>query len=215
MFMIKVALVDDHALLRNGLASVINNSDGYEVVFEADNGKHFIELLKKNKRPDIVLLDITMPEMDGFETAQWIKANQPDIKVLVLSMMDNDTSIIRMLKYGAKGYILKDSKPDVLRTALRDISEKGFYFNELVSGRLVHLANQAGDEKTRDILLSEKETEFLKLCCTEKSYKEIADAMHITPRAVEALRSNLFEKLDTLSRVGLVMYAIRNGIVKI
>jgi len=212
--MIKVALVDDHALLRNGLASVIDNSEGYQVVFEADNGKHFIELLKKNTRPDIVLLDITMPEMDGFETAEWIKVNEPGIKVLVLSMMDNDTSIIRMLKYGARGYILKDSKPDVLRAALRDIAEKGFFFNELVSGRLVHLANQTADDKS-SIALNEKETEFLKLCCTEKSYKEIADSMHITPRAVEALRSNMFEKLDTLSRVGLVMYAIRNGIVKI
>jgi DNA-binding NarL/FixJ family response regulator len=155
-----------------------------------------------------------MPEMDGFETAAWIKENEPGIKVLVLSMMDNDASIIRMLKYGARGYILKDSKPDVLRNALRDINEKGFFFNELVSGRLVHIASQAADDKT-GIALSEKETEFLKLCCTEKSYKEIAGAMHITPRAVEALRSNLFEKLETLSRVGLVMYAIRNGIVKI
>lgn len=212
--MIKVALVDDHALLRNGLASVIDNSEGYQVVFEADNGKHFIESLKKYGKPDIVLLDITMPEMDGFETAEWIKNNEPGIKVLVLSMMDNDASIIRMLKYGARGYILKDSKPDVLRAALRDIAEKGFFFNELVSGRLVHLANQTTDDKT-GITLSDKETDFLKLCCTEKSYKEIADAMHITPRAVEALRSNMFEKLDTLSRVGLVMYAIRNGIVKI
>lgn len=212
--MTKVALVDDHALLRNGLASVIHNSEGYEVVFEADNGKHFIEQLKKSKRPDIVLLDITMPEMDGFETAAWIKQHEPDIKVLVLSMMDNDASIIRMLKNGARGYILKDSKPDVLRTALREIAEKGFYFNELVSGRLVHMANQGAEDKSA-LTLTEKETEFLKLCCTEKSYKEIADAMHITPRAVEALRSNMFEKLDTLSRVGLVMYAIRNGIVKI
>jgi DNA-binding NarL/FixJ family response regulator len=213
--MTKVALVDDHALLRNGLASVINNSDGYQVVFEADNGKHFIELLKKNPQPDILLLDITMPEMDGFETAQWIKANAPDIKVLVLSMMDDDKSIIRMLKYGARGYILKDSKPEVLRTALRDITERGFFFNELVSGRLVHLANQTADEKNAGPVLSDKETEFLKYCCSEKSYKEIADAMHITPRAVEALRSNMFEKLESLSRVGLVMYAIRNGIVKI
>lgn len=212
--MTKVALVDDHALLRNGLASVIHNSEGYEVVFEADNGKHFIEQLKKSKKPDIVLLDITMPEMDGFETAAWIKQHEPGIKVLVLSMMDSDTSIIRMLKNGARGYILKDSKPDVLRSALREIAEKGFFFNELVSGRLVHMANQGTDDKST-LTLSEKETEFLKLCCTEKSYKEIADAMHITPRAVEALRSNMFERLDTLSRVGLVMYAIRNGIVKI
>jgi len=213
--MTKVALVDDHALLRNGLASVINNSDGYQVVFEANNGKHFIELLKSNPKPDILLLDITMPEMDGFETAQWIKTNAPDIKILVLSMMDDDKSIIRMLKYGARGYILKDSKPEVLRTALRDISEKGFFFNELVSGRLVHLASQAAGEVSAEPVLSEKETEFLKLCCTEKSYKEIADSMQITPRAVEALRSNMFEKLQTLSRVGLVMYAIRNGIAKI
>ncbi len=213
--MTKVALVDDHALLRNGLASVINNSEGYQVVFEADNGKHFIELLKTSPQPDILLLDITMPEMDGFETAQWIKTHAPQIKILVLSMMDHDKSIIRMLKYGAKGYILKDSKPDVLRAALRDISEKGFFFNELVSGRLVHLANQASGERFAEPELSEKETEFLKFCCTEKSYKEIADAMKITPRAVEALRSNMFEKLQTLSRVGLVMYAIRNGIAKI
>lgn len=213
--MTKVALVDDHALLRNGLASVINNAEGYQVVFEADNGKHFIELLKTCPQPDILLLDITMPEMDGFETAQWIKIHAPQIKILVLSMMDDDKSIIRMLKYGAKGYILKDSKPDVLRSALRDISEKGFFFNELVSGRLVHLANQASGDRFTEPELSEKETDFLKLCCTEKSYKEIADVMNITPRAVEALRSNMFEKLQTLSRVGLVMYAIRNGIAKI
>jgi DNA-binding NarL/FixJ family response regulator len=213
--MTKVALVDDHALLRNGLAAVINNSDGYQVVFEADNGKHFIECLKNNPRPDVLLLDITMPEMDGFETAEWIKNNAPEIKILVLSMMDDDKSIIRMLKYGARGYILKDSKPEVLRSALRDITEKGFFFNELVSGRLVHIASQADGDKNGEPALSEKETDFLKLCCTEKSYKEIADAMHITPRAVEALRSNLFEKLQTLSRVGLVMYAIRNGIAKI
>jgi DNA-binding NarL/FixJ family response regulator len=212
--MTKVALVDDHALLRNGLASVINNSEGYQVVFEADNGKHFIELLKTKPTPDILLLDITMPEMDGFETAQWIKANAPDIKILVLSMMDDDKSIIRMLKYGAKGYILKDSKPDVLRTALKDISERGFFFNDLVSGRLVYLANQTAGQSSEP-QLTEKEEDFLRLCCTEKSYKEIADAMKITPRAVEALRSNMFERLQTLSRVGLVMYAIRNGIAKI
>ena len=214
--MINVALVDDHALLRNGLANVINNFGDYKVVFEADNGKHFIEQLKKNEKPDIVLMDITMPEMDGFETMKWIKNNVPNIKVLVLSMMDDDTSIIKMLQNGAKGYILKDSKPDVLKTALREISEKGFFLNEIVSGKLVHLINK-GEAKTamQAINLSDKETEFLKWCCTDKSYKEIADQMNISARAVEAIRSNMFEKLETLSRVGLVMYAIRNGIVKV
>jgi len=214
--MINVALVDDHALLRNGLANVINSFGDYKVVIEADNGRQFIDLLKKNTKPEVVLLDITMPEMDGFATAQWIKNNSPEMKVLVLSMMDDDNSIIKMLQHGAKGYILKDSRPDVLKTALRDVTEKGFFFNDLVSGKLVHLISK-GEEKQRmqSINLSDKETEFLKWCCTEKSYKEIADVMNISTRAVETLRSNLFEKLETLSRVGLVMYAIRNGIVKV
>jgi DNA-binding NarL/FixJ family response regulator len=214
--MTNVALVDDHALLRSGLANVINSFGEYKVVFEADNGKQFIEHLKKKEKPNVVLMDITMPEMDGFETTKWIKNNAPDIKVLVLSMLDDDNSIIKMLQYGAKGYILKDSKPDVLRTALREVSEKGFFLNEIVSNKLVHLINK-GESKTimPAIDLSEKETEFLKWCCTDKSYKEIAEGMNISPRTVETLRSNLFEKLETLSRVGLVMFAIRNGIVKV
>src|ERR1044072_6583949 len=124
--MTKVALVDDHALLRNGLSAVISSFGDYQVVFEADNGKHFIEQLKSNPEPDVVLLDITMPEMDGFEAAQWIKENRPGMQVLVLSMMANDASTIRLLKYGAKGDILKDSKPDVLKAALHDVLNKGF-----------------------------------------------------------------------------------------
>jgi len=214
--MTKVALVDDHALLRSGLASVINTFQNYKVVIEADNGRQFIDMLGKNDMPEIVLLDITMPEMDGFATAQWIKNNNPEIKVLVLSMMDDDNAIIKMLQYGARGYILKDSRPDVLKTALREVAEKGFFFNELVSGKLVHIISK-GDEqqKLHAVNLSDKEIEFLKWCCTEKSYKEIADVMKISTRAVETLRSNLFEKLGTLSRVGLVMYAIKNGIVKV
>lgn len=213
--MVQVALVDDHALLRSGLAAVINNFGDYRVIFEADNGKHFIEQLTRQGIPDIVLLDITMPEMDGFETAKWIKENHPDIKILVLSMMDNDAAIIRMLRNGAKGYILKDSKPDILRSALYDVTHKGFCLNELVTGKLVHLINKTEGEDVDTIQLTDKETDFLKLCCTEKSYKEIAVDMQITPRAVEALRCNLFEKLNTTSRVGLVLYTIRNGLVKV
>src|SRR4030095_3741034 len=214
--MTKVALVDDHALLRSGLANVINSFNDYEVVIEADNGRQFIDMLGKNNIPEIVLLDITMPEMDGFATAQWIKNNNPEIKVIVLSMMDDDNAIIKMLQYGARGYILKDSKPDVLKTALREVTEKGFFFNELVSGKLVHIISKGEEQqKMQSVNLSERETEFLKWCCTEKSYKEIADVMNISKRAVETLRSNLFEKLETFSRVGLVMYAIKNGIVNV
>ena len=212
----KIALVDDHALLRSGLASVINSFGEYTVIFEADNGKQFIENIKSKGNPDVVLLDINMPEMDGFATANWIKNNAPNIRVLVLSMLDNDTAIIKMLQSGAKGYILKDSKPDILRNALRDVSEKGFFFNDLVSNKLMHMVSKGNAESNKEMIyLADKEVDFLKWCCTEKSYKEIADVMGISTRAVESLRSNLFEKLETLSRVGLVMYAIRNGIITI
>jgi DNA-binding NarL/FixJ family response regulator len=213
--MIKVALVDDHVLLRNGLASVISGFGDFTILFEADNGKHFIEQIAIHGLPDVVLLDITMPEMDGFETAKWIRKNHPRVKMLVLSMMDNDISIIRMLRNGAQGYILKDSKPGVLSAALNDVAHKGFYMNELITGKLVHIASKSVEEDETEVKLTDKETLFLKLCCSEKSYKEIADEMSITPRAVEALRSNLFEKLEIASRVGLVLYAIRNSLVTV
>ena len=211
----KVALVDDHALLRSGLANVINSFGDYKVVFEADNGRQFIENIKTKGKPDVVLLDINMPEMDGFATANWIKNNTPDIKFLVLSMLDNDNAIIKMLQCGAKGYILKDSKPDILKNALRDVTEKGFFFNDLVSNKIMHIIGKARQDEAEFVVLTDKEIDFLKWCCTEKSYKEIADAMNISTRAVESLRSALFDKLDTLSRVGLVMYAIKNGIITI
>ncbi len=214
--MIKVALVDDHALLRSGLAAVVKSFGECKIIFEADNGRHFIELLKSNPKPDIVLLDINMPEMDGFATAQWLKNNEPDIKVLVLTMADDDTAIIKMLQYNAKGYILKDCKPHLLNHALNEVYQKGFYFNDLVSGKLANAISKKFEEiKHPVITLTDKETEFLKWCATEKPYKEIADAMDLSTRAVEALRSNLFEKLETTSRVGLVMYSIRNAIIKV
>jgi DNA-binding NarL/FixJ family response regulator len=213
--MIKVALVDDHVLLRNGLASVIAGFGDFTILFEADNGKHFIEQIDKFGLPDVVLLDITMPEMDGFETAKWIRKNHPRVKMLVLSMMDNDISIIRMLRNGAQGYILKDSKPGVLSAALNDVAHKGFYMNELITGKLVHIASKSTAEDEIEVKLTDKEITFLRLCCSEKSYKEIADEMNITPRAVEGLRSNLFEKLAIASRVGLVLYAIRNSLVTV
>jgi DNA-binding NarL/FixJ family response regulator len=214
--MTKVALVDDHVLLRNGLASVINSFEDYEVIFEADNGKQFIELLKKFPAPDLILLDINMPEMDGAETAKWVQQNKPAIKVLVLTMMDSDAIVIRMLKAGVKGYILKDSKPPILKAALDDLVNKGFYMNEMVAGKLAHLMNIPNTAKKQGFVeFTERETDFLKLCCTEKSYKEIAEAMKILPRSVEKLRSDMFEKIGTTSRVGLVLYAIRAGLVTI
>ncbi len=211
--MAKLVLVDDHVLLRNGLAGLVKNL-GHEVLFEASNGKELIKKLNPNLLPQIVLMDINMPEMDGYESAYWLKANYPEIKVLALSMYDSENAIIRMLKNGTKGYILKDSDPSELQEALAALMDKGFYYSELVSGKLVNAINAMDAEGPANVVrLNEREISFLKWTCTELNYKDIAEKMFISPRTVDGYRDALFEKLKVKSRIGLVIYAIRNGIV--
>ena len=211
--MAKLVLVDDHVLLRNGLAGLVKNL-GHEVLFEASNGKELIEKLTPDSLPQIVLMDINMPEMDGYESSYWLKANYPEIKVLALSMYDNENAIIRMLKNGTKGYILKDSDPAELQQALEALMNKGFYYSELVSGKLVNAINSMNTDGAINVVkLNEREISFLKWTCTELNYKDIAEKMFISPRTVDGYRDSLFDKLKVKSRIGLVIYAIRNGIV--
>lgn len=214
--MTQIALVDDHSLLRKGLGQLVA-SLGFNVCIEADNGKEFIESISKENPPDIVLLDINMPEMDGYETTKWLRQNHPLINVIALSMYDNETSIIRMIRYGAKGYILKDSEPAELKAAIDAVLNKGFYYSDLVSGKLLHAINnmdEEGDLKNR-AQLNNRELDFLKHTCSELTYKEIAEKMFVSPRTIDGYRDALFEKLNLKTRVGLVMYAIKNGIVTI
>jgi DNA-binding NarL/FixJ family response regulator len=213
-----VAVADDHVLLRRGLANLIRSLDEYDVAFEADNGKDFIEKLNAEMLPQIVLMDINMPEMDGYDTTLWIKKNHPEIKVLSLSMYDDEQSIIRMLKCGAKGYILKDIEPTEFKKALDELVRKGFYYSEIVSGKLIHAINSFDEpeKKIKKFLpLTDREIEFLKSVCTEMTYKEIADKMFLSARTIDGYRNDLFEKLNVKTRVGLVMYAIKNGIVSL
>jgi DNA-binding NarL/FixJ family response regulator len=214
----QIALVDDHTLLRNGLAALISSFEGYAVLSEAANGKEFIDQLKTFPAPDIVLLDITMPEMNGLETAEWIKKNLPAAKILVLSVMDIDTIIISMLKRGAKGYILKDSKPAVFRQALDSIRDTGFYMNDLVSHKMLSYVTEK-DNKINEVSLlaslTENELTFLQLACTEITYKEIAQKMEISPRTVDNYRDELLKKLKVQSRIGLVIFAIKYGLYKL
>lgn len=212
---IRVAIADDHKLLRNGLATHIRSLDGYSVIFEADHGKDFVEKLLSVGIPDLALLDINMPVMDGYETSMFLKNNYPDIKILALSMYDNEEAIIRMLKSGAKGYILKDIEPVEFKIALDSVIKKGFFYSELVTNKLVHAINTLDepDHKVRNLLtLNDREIDFIKLACTEMTYKEIADKMFLSVRTIDGYRDDLFEKLNIKTRVGLVLYAIKNGI---
>ena len=156
--------------------------------------------------------------MAGYETSSWIKNNLPHTRVLVLSMLENDTAIIRMLKNGARGYLLKDSKPKIFKESLESIRDSGYYINDLVSNKLMHYINHEEIFDTDSFALntlSENEVVFLRWICTEKTYKEIAEEMCLSPRTIDTYRDNLFKKLDVKTRVGLAIFAIKNNIVSI
>jgi len=205
---ILIAIVDDHTLFRNGVAGLMSEFDELEVVFEAENGQQMQYALAKHALPDVILMDINMPVMDGYETTAWLKKNYPQIKVLALSMFEDDKAVIKMIKNGASGYVLKESKPGELLDAIKTIHTKGVYINDMVSGKLIRTVADGDDSPE----FTKKELEFLRLCCSELTYKEIADKMFVSPRTVDNYREALFLKLNLKSRTGLVLYAIQNQV---
>ncbi len=212
-----ITLIDDHGLIRQGLASLINSYSNFRVLFEASNGRDFIEKLKPSALPDLVLMDVTMPVMNGYETCNWLRVNYPGIKVIALSVMDDESAIIKMLKSGAKGYLLKNTRPEELQIAMESVIERGYHFNDLISNKMINSINNSGniDKDTQEIRLTEREITFLRLACSETSYKEIGLEMNVSSRTVESYRDNLFEKLGLKSRVGLVLYAIKNKVFEL
>jgi DNA-binding NarL/FixJ family response regulator len=202
-------------LLRNALAQLINSFDQYAILFEADNGNDLRAKLARNVIPDIVLLDVNMPEMDGFATTQWLHEHYPQIKILALSMLSDERTIIKMFRLGAKGYLLKNTDPDELKEALDSLMQKNVYLSEYVSGKLVSGLHKDADREDEAVVLNDREKEFLRWVCSELSYKEIAEKMYLSPRTVDDYRQSLFNKLKVHSRVGLVMYAIRNGLAEL
>lgn len=213
---VRVAVVDDHHLVRTGLIQMIHSLTGFEVVLEAANGREFQEKIQRLSPPEIVMLDIRMPEMDGYETAFWIQAHFPEIRVLVVSMVVREEAVIRMLRLGVFGFISKDASLEDFKKALLCISEKKYYMNELVGSRMFHYVT-AHTEKVEPLPYPEitnREFIFLRYCCTELSYREIAKRMYVSPRTIDTYRDHLFEKLRVTSRVGLVLFAIKNKLVE-
>ena len=212
---IKVALADDHILLRNALAALIDSFEECRVINQSGNGKEMINAISGGTVPDVVILDLNMPEMDGFETAEWLNKNFPQVHILMLTMYDSELSLIRLLQTGVKGFLKKDIHPSELKFAIRSVMQSGFYYSNHATGKLVNLFrnNKGGSMNLQNVMLSEQEIGFLKLACSDLTYKEIAQKMGLNPRSIDTLRDHLFIKLDVKSRVGLAMVAIRNGIV--
>jgi DNA-binding NarL/FixJ family response regulator len=207
-----IVIVDDHVLFAQALKTLINTFDHYRVLYHVKNGEELIEKLGVPENvPDIVLLDINMPVMNGIETMQWLTRHKPGIKGLALSMDDEESTVIHMLRAGAHGYLLKDINPQVLSDAFHDVLEKGFYYSEKITNTVLNSLHKNETE----LVLKDREIEFLKWVCTEKTYKEIASEMFLSPKTIDGYREALFEKLQIKSRVGLVIYAIKNKIYKV
>lgn len=208
-----IIIVDDHLLFSQALNGLISHFDEFNVVAVLNNGKELVDYFSQdnNKQAQIVLMDIQMPIMNGVEATQWLKENKPEIKVLALSMEAEEETILKMLRSGAKGYLLKDIHPSVLRHALNEVHSAGFYYTENVTNSLLNSLDKK--EKSPVVKLKERELEFLKLTCSEMTYKQIAEVMFISPKTVENYREALFEKLEAKTRIGLVLYAIKEKIV--
>ena len=215
---ISIALVDDHTLFRKGLVSLIEMvGDKISILFEADNGLDMQNKLNPSKLPDIILMDINMPGMDGFSAVKWLNRNYPKIKVLVVSMVEQEESVIKMLKLGVKGYLSKDVEPQELNNALVAINSQGFYYTDFITGKLVHTLQVESEKTISENLLSlnDKEKTFIQLACSDLTYNEIAKQMFLSPKTIDGYRNILFDKLHVKSRVGLALHAVKHGLVKL
>ena len=224
---IKLAVVDDHNLFRKGLIKLINmgNKDNkYTILFEAENGNDLKEKLNRKSLPDIILMDIEMPDMDGYESVDWLKKCYPDIGILVVSMFESEEAILRMVRMGVNGYLSKDIEVEDMHKALEDIVSKGFYYSDLVASVMANNLQNNNDDTIPggQIInnqvwsnLSENERTFLNLACTQMTYSEIADKMRLSPKTIDGYREALFQRFQVRNRVGLAMFAVKNELVKL
>jgi DNA-binding NarL/FixJ family response regulator len=215
--LIRIALVDDHALFRSGIAALLKEFEDLQIVFEASNGKELQFLLPEHQPIHVVLMDIKMPGLNGFETTEWITQHYTNTAVLALSMFDESIDIIKMLKAGAGGYLLKESSPEELYDAITTINKDGFFSNDMVSDKLIKTIKSGRhiEDWYEQYNLNLKELEFLRLCASELTYKQIAETMGVAERTVENYRQSLAEKLEIKNRVGLALFAIKNKLVSL
>lgn len=223
---IKIALVDDHNLFRKCLSNFIKSDEQNKlfVMFDAENGEDLISKLDKSRLPDVIIMDIDMPGMDGFETVEWLQNNFPSIHILVVSMIEKEEAIVKMLRLGVKGYLSKDIDPENLYAALEDVSNGQYHYTKFLTGKLIHSVIKSSENSEKPGLgsssiisqwnaLSQREKEFVRLACSDLTYNEIASKMFVAPKTVDGYRESVFEKLRLKNRIGLVLFAVRNNLV--
>ena len=216
---IKLALCDDHNLFRVGLASILTQIPDFELILEAANGQELIDKIPR-KTPDVVLLDLQMPVLDGIATADYLRENHPLIKIVVLTMHDEDRMVLHLLEKGVSGYLLKDADPGEVEKAIRKVMDDGVYLNDFVSRAMLRkmintptAVKQSSSFYNSKVLLSEREKEVLKLICEGMSTAEISEKIFLSPRTVEGHRLRILEKTGTKNTAGMVAYAFKNNLV--
>lgn len=209
---INIAIADDHQLFLKSLSILIESFSDFEIVADAMNGEILLKKLEGlTTLPDIILIDVNMPVMDGSATAKIIAEKYPSVKQVALSMKDDDTSVIQMIRAGCCAYLLKEIHPDELEKALNEIYKSGYYNADISNIRYRQLLRKQQAEE--QLHLSERELCFLKYACSDLTYKQIADRMHLAERTIDGYRENLFQKLNVQSRVGMVLEALRRKLV--
>lgn len=213
--MTTVALVDDHKIFSDSLAGLINDFEELSVCWSVQEGSKAIEFMQqKDNLPDIVLLDIVMPGMGGLEVAKWIFENKKEIKVLALTMEEDDNSVIQMLQYGIKGYLLKSIGAEELQTALQCVVKYGYYYTPIITSN-IHKQIEKKINLGNIPEIKDREKELLNYLCTEMTYAEISKKMFLSESTVDTYRARLFDKFAVKNRIGLILKAVNMGLVKL
>jgi DNA-binding NarL/FixJ family response regulator len=215
---IKVAIADDHKIFRSGVINTLTPYANISVVFEAEDGEHLLEIMQQ-QQPDVILMDLKMPKMDGIQATIKVREKYPHVKVIILTMYEDDNFIVHLVENGANAYLLKNSEPEEIYEAICTTFDKGFYFNENVNLALLKKVLHKNKQQFKptfknEVQLSDRELEVLKLICNEFTTQEISEKIFLSPRTVEGLRQKLLEKLNVKNTVGLVLYAFRNSLIE-
>lgn len=212
---IKVAIADDHQIFRKGVILSLKTYSHIHFIWEAENGEDLIEQIQ-NDIPDVILLDLKMPKKDGIETTKYLNKHYPQVRVLILTMFEDERFVGHLMESGANGYLLKNTEPSEIKQAIEDVMKNGFYLNNFVNRVLIkknYAKQRFNPNLNSEIVVSDREKEVLSLVCMEYTAQEIAQRMDISPRTVEAIKDRLMERFGVKNSVGLVFFAMKNNLI--